>query len=347
MLLQVTHETHYRYQPAVETAQHVAYLQPLNHAAQNLMSHTLTINPQPAQERNLPDVYGNARCFFSLQAPHDELLVTTRSLVSTRSVTPPTSPLTWEQTSERFRYRAGGAYDAAAEFVFASPFVPHHTSFFEYAKPSFAPGTGVLHSVANLMQRIHSDFTYETHSTQVNTPALQAFTQRKGVCQDFVHIMLACLRAMGQPARYVSGYLLTEPLPGTVKLVGSDASHAWVSVYVADLPEGARWCDFDPTNNRWGWHAPGADYVTVATGRDFGDVSPLRGVIHGGARHTLTVGVTVQQVLTDEPGATTLGGSSQSQVQNQNQMQMQNFGQDFRPSFENGFGPIQHQGAIY
>jgi transglutaminase-like putative cysteine protease len=336
MLLQVTHETHYRYLPAVETAQHVAYLQPSNHAAQNLMSHTLTINPQPAQERHLPDVYRNVRCFFSLQVPHDELLVTTRSLVSTRSVSSPTSHLTWEQTSERFRYRVGGTYDAAAEFVFASPFVPRRTEFLEYAKPSFVPGASVLHSVADLMQRIHTDFTYEAHSTQVNTPALEALVQRKGVCQDFAHIMLACLRAMGQPARYVSGYMLTEPLPGTIKLVGSDASHAWVSVYVPDLPEGARWCDFDPTNNRWGWHAPGEDYVTVATGRDFGDVSPLRGVIHGGARHTLTVGVTVQQVGIDEPSTPTPSSS-------QNQNQLQTFG----PNFEQGFGHTQQQGVIY
>jgi transglutaminase-like putative cysteine protease len=342
MLLQVTHETHYRYRPAVETAQHVAYLQPRNHAAQNLMSHTLTISPQPAQERHLPDVYGNARCFFSLQVPHDELLVTTRSLVSTRLVTPPTSHLTWEQTRERFRYRVGGIYDAATEFVFASPFVPRHTKFLEYAKPSFPPGASALHSVADLMQRIHTDFSYEAYSTQVNTPALEALTQRKGVCQDFAHIMLACLRAMGQPARYVSGYMLTQPLPGTVKLVGSDASHAWVSVYLADLPEGARWCDFDPTNNRWGWHAPGEDYVSVATGRDFGDVSPLRGVIHGGARHTLAVGVTVQQVGTDEPGAPT-PSSSQSQNQSQAQNQVQTFGLNF----EQGFGHTQQQGAIY
>ena len=302
MLLQVTHETHYRYQPAVETAQHVAYLQPGNHAAQNLLSHALSISPQPAQQRKLPDVYGNTRCFFSLQVPHEELVVVARSLVSTRTCDVPSSTITWEQESALFHYHAGAAFDAAAEFVFASPFVPRHTEFVAYAAPSFPAGAGLLGCVVDLMQRIHTDFTYESQSTQVNTPALEALTQRKGVCQDFAHIMLACLRGMGLPARYVSGYLLTEPMPGTVKLVGSDASHAWVSVYVADLPEGARWCDFDPTNNRWGWHAPGVDYVTVATGRDFGDVSPVRGVIHGGARHTLSVAVTVLQVAAETSG---------------------------------------------
>jgi transglutaminase-like putative cysteine protease len=326
MLLQVTHETRYHYQPAVETAQHVAYLQPCSHAGQNLLSHSLHISPQPAQQREMPDVYGNVRCFFSLQVPHEELNVVARSLVSTRLHPSPKSGLAWEQQRERFRYQAGGQFDAAAEFVFASPFVPRHPEFLAYARPSFTAGASVLDVALHLMQRIHADFTYESQSTQINTPALEALTQRKGVCQDFAHIMLACLRAMGQPARYVSGYLLTEPAPGTVKLVGSDASHAWVSVYVADLPEGARWCDFDPTNNRWGWHAPGVDYVTVATGRDFGDVSPLRGVIHGGASHTLTVGVTVLEIK-ENPTTDPVNVSGATQTQSQGQSQGQGMGQ--------------------
>jgi transglutaminase-like putative cysteine protease len=141
-----------------------------------------------------------------------------------------------------------------------------------------------------------ADFAYESQSTEVNTPALVALTQRKGVCQDFAHILIACLRSLGLAARYVSGYLLTLPAPGTVKLKGSDASHAWGAVYVPDLPPGQRWVDLDPTNDRAGWLSPGEDYVTLAIGRDFSDVSPLRGVIHGGASHTLKVGVTVEPV---------------------------------------------------
>jgi transglutaminase-like putative cysteine protease len=330
MLLQITHETHYRYQPAVETAQHVAYLQPNTHAGQNLLSHSLHISPQPAQQRDMPDVYGNTRCFFSLQVPHEELTVVAHSLVSTRSHSLPASAIPWEQQRESFRYRAGGAFDAAAEFVFASPFVPRHAEFAAYARPSFLAGASVLDVATSLMERIHTDFTYESQSTEVNTPALEALAMRRGVCQDFAHIMLACLRTLGLPARYVSGYLLTEPAPGTQKLVGSDASHAWVSVYVADLPQGGRWCDFDPTNNRWGWYAPGVDYVTVATGRDFGDVSPLRGVIHGGASHTLRVGVTVS-AIGDNPAENTPGMQGQNQTQTQNlsalgQSQSQNQG---------------------
>ena len=144
------------------------------------------------------------------------------------------------------------------------------------------------------MERIFDDFTYESDATQVNTPALEALHGKRGVCQDFAHVMVACLRAMGLPARYVSGYLLTKPPPGQPRLIGSDASHAWASVYLPAI-EGAtpgRWYDFDPTNNR----PPGEDYVTLATGRDYSDVSPIRGVIHGGAQHTLKVAVTVEPV---------------------------------------------------
>jgi len=136
------------------------------------------------------------------------------------------------------------------------------------------------------MHRIYTGMVYESKSTEVNTPALEALKLGKGVCQDFAHIMVACCRAMGVPARYVSGYMLTHPPPGQARLIGCDASHAWASVYCPGLD---RWLDFDPTNNR----PPGEDYVTLATGRDFLDVSPLRGVIRGGAQHILEVAVTV------------------------------------------------------
>jgi transglutaminase-like putative cysteine protease len=332
MLLQVTHHTRYDYQPAVETAQHVAYLQPLQHAGQNLLSHALTISPQPAQQRNTLDVYGNTRCFFSLQVPHPVLEVQAMSIVSTSAQARPTSEQPWEQLRDRLRYQAHTPFEAASEFVFASPFVPRRQEFSGYARPSFVAGASVLAVAVDLMERIHTDFTYESDSTQINTPALQALEQRKGVCQDFAHIMLAGLRSMGLPARYVSGYLLTQPAPGEVKLVGSDASHAWVSVYVGDLPEGQRWVDLDPTNNRWGWFAPGVDYVTVATGRDFGDVSPLRGVIHGGASHTLTVGVTVEDIRSDNSRSVSAAEAVQTQTQGQSQSQ--------------GGGQSQSQGAI-
>jgi transglutaminase-like putative cysteine protease len=324
MRLQVTHVTHYDYAPCVETAQHMAYLQPLESTCQRLLSHTLQIFPTPAQTRPSVDVFGNTRCFFSLQTPHSTLEVQACSVLETSAQARPESQIAWEKTRELFRYRSGQPYEDASEFVFASPHVVRHADFVAYARPSFAPGLSLLDAATDLMQRIHADFRYVSHSTQVDTPALEALAQRRGVCQDFAHIMLACLRAMGLAARYVSGYMLTHAAPGTVKLKGGDASHAWVSVYFADLPAGSRWCDFDPTNNRCGWQSPGEDYVTLAIGRDFSDVSPLRGVIHGGAHSTLSVGVTVESIAMDAPYSQAMGQrQTQTQTQSQSQSQSQ------------------------
>jgi transglutaminase-like putative cysteine protease len=297
MELRITHETRYDYTPAVETAQHMVHLQPMDTPYQQLLDHQLNIFPPPAQRSQTPDVYGNQRTFFSLQAPHTTLRVVAVSEVRTRRPVAADSRLAWEAVRERFRFHAGAAWDAAAEFVFASHHVPRDEQFAAYARPSFTPGRRLIDAARDLMTRIHTDFSYESESTEVNTPALEALAQRKGVCQDFAHIMIACLRAMGLPARYVSGYLLTQPPPGQPRLVGSDASHAWVSVYLPDLPgaqDGRGWYDLDPTNDRCGWGTPGEDYVTLALGRDYSDISPMRGVIHGGARHTLSVAVTVE-----------------------------------------------------
>ena len=293
MLLHVIHETRYDYSPVVKTAQHMTHLKPAHNAQQQLLSHQLTISPAPAQQTEAIDVYGNTRAFFSLQSMHQKLKVTAESLVSTSAPRPPESDLPWEVARERLRYHRGAAYDPAAEFVFASPYVPRHPDFLAYARPSFTPGRPLLEAARELMQRIYADFEYETEVTDVSTPALEALQMRKGVCQDFAHIMLACLRSLGLPARYVSGYLLTEPPPGKARLVGADASHAWVSLYLPGKTAAAgSWADLDPTNNR----APGEDYVTIATGRDYSDVSPVRGVLHGGANHKLHVAVTVTPV---------------------------------------------------
>ena len=309
MLLHVVHETRYRYAPAVENAHHVVHLKPASRNGQCLLSYALRVDPAPVQLRETVDIYGNTRSYFSLQAAHESLTVVADSVVST-SVTNPlqseaalasSSPASqpWEQVREQFRYRAGAAYDSASEFLFASPYVPRDEAFVEFARPSFLPGRPLPEAARDLMERIHHTMTYESESTEVNTPALEALRQGKGVCQDFAHIMVACCRAMGLPARYVSGYLLTSPPPGQPRLVGSDASHAWASVYCPGL---GTWLDFDPTNNL----APGEDYVTLATGRDFLDVSPMRGVIRGGAQHILDVAVTVEPLpAADAPSAET------------------------------------------
>ncbi len=292
MLLHVLHETRYEYSPPVKTAQHMAHLKPLHDGQQQLLRHHLAVSPEPAQQSEAVDVYGNSRAFFSLQSAHDELKVVAESVVVTSVPATPAASLPWEQARERLRYHRDAAYDPASEFVFASPYVPRHDDFLAYARPSFTPERPLLNAAQDLMSRIHADFEYETEATEVNTPAIEALAMRKGVCQDFAHIMIACMRSLGLPARYVSGYLLTAPPPGKPRLVGSDASHAWVSVYLPGSTGQGQWYDLDPTNDR----ASGEDYVRLATGRDYSDLSPMRGVIHGGANHTLHVAVTVTPV---------------------------------------------------
>lgn len=320
MLLHVVHETCYRYTPMVENAHHVVHLQPASNRVQQVLQHSLHIDPAPAQQREVIDVYGNSQTFFCLDTGHDMLRVVADSVVKTSAsavtdtlntngnatTAANCSALPWEQVRERFRYRAGTAYSQAWEFLFASPYVPRDDAFVQFARPSFVSGRPLAEAAHDLMGRIHAAMTYESNSTEVNTPALAALYQGKGVCQDFAHVMVACCRAMGLPARYVSGYMLTQPPPGKPRLIGADASHAWASVYCMPAAGAASadgqtgdgyWLDFDPTNNR----PPGEDYVTLATGRDFLDVSPLRGVIRGGSRHILKVAVTVEPL--DETAA--------------------------------------------
>ena len=309
MLLHVVHETHYLYAPSVENAHHVVHLKPPGNESQQLLRYNLRISPEPAQFRELPDVYGNHQAFFSLQASHKSLSVVADSMVLTTALKAgycenaatylPSSA--WEQVREHFRYRAGAVYNSASEFLFASPYVPRNNAFVQFAQPVFTAGKPLHEAAHELMTLIHTTMTYESNSTEVNTTPLDALRQGKGVCQDFAHIMVACFRNMGLPARYVSGYMLTHPPKGMPRLIGSDASHAWASVYCPNL---RRWLDFDPTNNR----VPGEDYVTLATGRDFLDVSPMRGVIRGGARHALHVAVTVEPAQEDA-----LNGSPSSQ----------------------------------
>ena len=305
MRLHILHTTTYRYAPPVDTAQHMAHLLPRHTPTQVVTHSDLAIDPLPAARRDAIDVYGNTRSFFSLPSRHERLHIEASSMVQTQALpctddVPEASPA-WDKVRAHFVYHAGAAWDAATEFSFASPHVQPHADFSQYARASFTPQRPLLAAAIDLMQRMHQDFTYAAHSTDVHTPALQALAQRRGVCQDFAHILLSCLRTLGLAARYVSGYLLTEPPQGQPRLIGSDASHAWVSVYVPDAVDGVlstrgRWFDLDPTNKRWGLHSPGEDYVCLAWGRDFADVSPVRGVIHGGASHTLEVGVTVTPV---------------------------------------------------
>ena len=169
-----------------------------------------------------------------------------------------------------------------------SPFVAVRPAFREYAEPSFLPGRPLLEAVADLNERIYREFKYDPHFTTVATPLDEVLSERRGVCQDFAHLAIACLRSLGLAARYVSGYILTVPPPGRPRLVGADASHAWLSVFVPGLG----WADFDPTNDL----LPDLQHVTLAWGRDFSDISPLRGVILGGGEQKIDVRVTVEPI---------------------------------------------------
>lgn len=290
MRLHVLHETVYDYAPAVKSAQHQAHLKPLDTAHQRLLSHRLSVQPAPARIDEVRDQWGNTRSFFSLPSVHERLRVLADSVVQTRPAPALDREISWEAAREQLRYHRHAQWDAASEFTFASPYVPRHEDFVAYAQRSFAPGRPLLEAARDLMSRIHREFEYRSQATDASTPALQSLKLRQGVCQDFAHVMIGCLRSLALPARYVSGYLLTEPPPGQPRLVGADASHAWASVYLpgeGDAP--GVWADLDPTNDR----AAGEDYVVLAIGRDYADVAPVRGVIHGGAHHQLQVAVTV------------------------------------------------------
>jgi transglutaminase-like putative cysteine protease len=293
--LEVTHETRYDYASLVSPAMHLAHLQPLADVAQQVAASVITIEPPPDERRDERDVYGNRRCVFSVIAPHRRLTVRATSHVGLAPRFDGLNPEhgeAWEQVAQRLRYVARSPFEPAVEFVLPSPYVPRLEALRAWARPSFTPGRSVAGGAIDLMHRLHAEFAYDGTATQIDTPLAQAFAQRRGVCQDFAHLLAGALRMLGLPARYVSGYLLTTPADDGPALVGADASHAWVQVWApqtAGLPPGddGPWLDLDPTNDI----IPGTGHVRLAIGRDYGDVAPLRGVIRGGGAHTLAVGV--------------------------------------------------------
>jgi transglutaminase-like putative cysteine protease len=291
VVLEIDHETHYHYAAPVAQALHLAWLEPLHDDRQELISHLLQIDPAPPERIEQTDAFGNRRVFFGLTRPHQDLKV--RSLSRVRLVPRPAVRLSasppWEALRDRLRYAAGARFDPAVEFVQPSPYVPRLPGLRDYAAASFPRARPVAEGAVDLMHRIHADFVYESASTTVDTPLAQAFAQRRGVCQDFAHVMIGALRMLGLPARYVSGYLLTTPAEGEPALVGADASHAWVQAGCGGADD---WLDLDPTNAV----IPDTGHVRLAVGRDYGDVTPLRGVIRGGGRHALDVRVRTARV---------------------------------------------------
>lgn len=288
MKYRLTHRTKYTYEGAVTVSHHLARLAPRSLPGQRCPWHELEIQPVPVGRGVHVDAYGNTNSYFEIEGKHEALEVIARSLVEvfpTEHPDPRSTP-PWESVRDACQLEKLTPGSEAGAFRFGSPMVPLGREFAEYAAAEFTPGRPVLEAVIALTTRIFRDFKFDPRATDVTTPVSEVMKKRAGVCQDFAHLMLACLRSLGVPARYVSGYLETRPPPGKTKLAGADASHAWVSVFCG---EEAGWIDTDPTNNM----LPGERHITVAWGRDFSDVSPLRGVTLGAGGQRLAVAVDV------------------------------------------------------
>ena len=288
MRLKVIHKTAYAYADAVSTSHHLAHLAPRGGEGRHMFSHDVLITPPPSVTRERLDFFGNRTLYFSVREPHRSLDVVATSVVEIAPLRPPrleASP-PWNEIRDRLRSDRRRDLLDAFSFTFDSPYARSSAELRAYATPSFPEGRPLLTGVRDLTHRIYEDFEYDPTSTDVTTGVDVVMRQRRGVCQDFAHLEIGCLRSLGLPVRYVSGYLVTHPPPGRPRLVGADASHAWISVFAPDIG----WTDFDPTNDL----LPSDEHVTVAHGRDFSDVTPLKGVILGGGRHEVRVSVDVE-----------------------------------------------------
>ncbi|HEV7575962.1 MAG TPA: transglutaminase family protein [Caldimonas sp.] len=283
----VEHETRYAYRVPVSQSWQLAHLTPCRLPWQRLVAHELAIEPPPDERHEMRDAFGNSVTHFGVHGPHPLLRV--RMLceveISDRPDPAVRPALAWEAVLESLLDEPAQDGLRAVRMAEPSTLVPWSDAAHAYAAPSFGAGRDWLEAVSDVMRRIHGDFEFDPETTTVTTSVDEVLAQRSGVCQDFAHVMLACLRSHGLPARYVSGYLLTQPPPGRPRLLGADASHAWVAAYSPNHG----WVELDPTNDTL------ADrrYITLATGADFADVVPLRGVILGGRGQTMKVAVSV------------------------------------------------------
>jgi transglutaminase-like putative cysteine protease len=290
MIYKIVHRTTYKYKFPVSVGNHVACLKPRSLPRHRLAQSELEIRPKPATITERVDYFGNHLCFFTVEEPHDELIVEARSevVMNENAAAWPRQTPPWEEAARTLQDGHHPATLEAYQFRFESPRIRLKPEFAAYALQSFTDRRPMHEALLDLTARIHADFRFESKATTVRTPVEEVFEKRRGVCQDFAHLQIACLRSINLSARYVSGYLRTHPPPGRPRLVGADASHAWVSAYC----QGTGWLDVDPTNNV----APSDGHVTLAWGRDFGDVSPLHGLILGGGVHTLKVAVDLEAI---------------------------------------------------
>ena len=279
----VTHQTEYRYESEVSASYGEIHLLPRDGPGQRTGSTSVLIDPPPHDLRHRVDIHGNRAGFFTVLTAHRSLVVKTISVVEVdeRPGGAPASTVAWEE--------ARSVPWDVVEFRLDSPRVARSPALVELAAPSFTPGRPLVEALEDLCHRIHQGFAYEPGATDVRTTIDQVLERRAGVCQDFAHVYIGCLRSMGLAARYVSGYLETDPPPGREKLQGADQSHAWVSAWVPALG----WVDVDPTNDVF----VGDRHIVTAWGRDYADVTPLKGVIYtAGSRHELDVSVDVERV---------------------------------------------------
>jgi transglutaminase-like putative cysteine protease len=291
MIFEVSHKTVYHYTAPVAQSHHLVHLAPRPHPRQRVIRHGLTIAPTPAQRTDFIDYFGNPTSSVAIEKGHSELAIHSRMLIEVNAPAPLdlAASAPWELVARRVSPSLG-PYDLdVAQYLPPSHHTPPCRELLAFALPSFPAQRPVLACAMDLTHRIHRDFIYDAAATDVATTVSALLKLRRGVCQDFAHLLIAAFRVMGLPARYVSGYLLTHPAAGEEKLVGSDASHAWVSVWAPYIG----WVDFDPTNDL----IPRDEHITIAYGRDFQDVSPVTGVLLGGGSHVVEVGVDVAPAL--------------------------------------------------
>ncbi len=279
----VKHRTSYHYGDAVSLCHNVAHLTPRDYAVQSLESSAIQISPFPAARVDRPDYFGNPTVYFTVQDPHTELRIEASHTIAVWPRPTINAVPTWDSVRDRLPMENHPNWLDAMQYRYETRAVVPQPEYAYYAKSSFPAGRLISEAVADLTARIHKDFVYDPRATSVATPLKEVFEKRRGVCQDFAHFQVACLRSLGLAARYVSGYLSTNPPPGKPRLIGVDASHAWISVFCGE----AGWLEYDPTNNQMA----NERYILLAWGRDYADVCPVKGVILGGGAHEVKVAV--------------------------------------------------------
>ena len=292
MIFEVTHKTSYSYADTVALCQNLLRLHPRDHAWQKCVRHELSITPAPSSQYHQVDFFGNHVTWISLEEHHSKfhICATSEVHVDPRPPADVAASLPWEQARDLLRTSADPTHIEATQYVFGSRHVVTSDDLADYARTAFQPGRPMLEAAMELTEQIHNDFTFMPGSTDLGTSAMEVLRTRRGVCQDFAHLQLGCLRSLGLAGRYVSGYLVTRPPPGRPRLVGADVSHAWISVFEPHLG----WVDFDPTNGVM----PSDQHITIAWARDYDEIAPVRGITVGGASQWL--GVAVDVVPVDE-----------------------------------------------